>query len=188
MGTERFEEALVESRRAVELDPLSPIMANSLADVLYFCRRYDECIDHLRRMLEEHPAIWGLWSDLGRVCAQVGRHVEAIDAFHQLAKLRGSDPDEIAGLGHAYAMAGRAEDARRVLARLEERARRTFLSVHSIAVIYVALGEHGRAFDWLERGFEERDRALVWLRVHPRLDPLRGQPRFDALIRRMKLA
>jgi serine/threonine-protein kinase len=118
----------------------------------------------------------------------VGRHAEAIDAFRQLARLEGVDADEIAGLGHAYAAAGRVEDARRVLARLEERARRTFLSVHAIAVIHVALGEHERALDWLERGFEERDRALVWLRVHPRLDPLRGQPRLDALIRRMKLA
>jgi Flp pilus assembly protein TadD len=122
------------------------------------------------------------------VLAQSGKSNEAIEEFLAAAELSGGDPRSHAGLGHAYALAGREADARSVLEVLAERARSLTVSSHAVAVIHLALGEHREAFEWLDRACREHDRALVWLKVHPRLDPLRDDPRFDDLMRRVGFA
>jgi serine/threonine-protein kinase len=180
----RFDEALAEALHAQELDPLAFIIGTTVADVLFFWRRYDEAIAQLRRALAMEPGFVPAHSDMGRALAQMGRYEEAIEEFTIGARLGGADPRAHGGLGHAFALAGRREEARSVLARLEERAARLEASSFAIAVIYVALGEIDRAFAWLDRACREHDRALVWLKVHPRLDALRGDPRFDELLHR----
>jgi serine/threonine-protein kinase len=182
---ERGDEAIAEARRARELDPLSTVIAVTHADVLYFCRRFEEAATVLRTALQVDPSFVHGHTDLGRTCSQLGLHDEAIAAYRTAARLREMDPDTMPGLGHAYAMAGRVEDARRVLARLDELRRTGFVSAHGSAVIHVALGETDRAFEWLERAIEERDSGLVWLRVNPRLDAVRDDPRFLALMARI---
>ena len=180
----RFAEAEAEARLANELDPLSTVMAVTHADVLYFARRYDEALSVLHRAHDVDPTFVQVHTDLGRVCSQLGRHDEAIASFHAAARLNGAEPERVPGLGYAYAAAGRVEDARRMLESLASCRRQRFVSPHALAVIHVALGEFEQAFEWLEQAVFERDTALVWLQVHPRLDPLRADPRFEALRRR----
>ncbi len=183
----RDEEAIAEARRARELDPLSTVLATSHADVLYFCGRAAEAAAMLRTILTVDPSFVHGHTDLGRACSILGLHDEAIASFRTAARLREIEPELIPGLGYAYAAAGRADEARRVLARLEAHRKGQFVSPAGIAMIHVALGEHDRAFEWLDRAFAERDSALVWLRGNPRLDPIRDDPRFADLARRVGL-
>ncbi len=184
----RFDEALEAARRAQSLDPLAFILGTTLGDVLFFARRYDEAIAQLRATVDMEPRFVPAHSDLGRALVHVGRHDEAIREFQTALELAGGESKASTGLAHAYAMAGRAAEARPILANLESRADTGLVSLHGIAVIHVALGETEEAFAWLERAYRERDRALVWAKVHPRLDPLRPDPRFRALLEKMKLA
>jgi Flp pilus assembly protein TadD len=118
---------------------------------------------------------------------QTGHVDEAIGLYERAAVLLERDPLTFAPLAHAYAVAGRHAEARRVLERVEPLAREGRVRVNAITVVYAALGDLDSAFAWLERGIAVRDRAMVWNRVHPRLDALRGDPRFDRVLRAMKL-
>jgi TolB-like protein/Flp pilus assembly protein TadD len=184
----RFDEALASARRAHSLDPLAFIIGTTVGDALFFARRYDEAIAQLRATAEMEPRFVPAHNDLGRALVQVGRYDEAIHEFQTALQLAGGEAKTSAGLAHAYAAAGRVAEARPILANLEARADTGLVSLHGIAAVHVALGQIEEAFAWLERAYRERDRALVWARVHPRLDPLRPDPRFDSLLRRMGLA
>jgi TolB-like protein/Tfp pilus assembly protein PilF len=185
---ERAEEAVAEARRARELDPLSSIIAVSLADVFYFCRRFQESADVLHATITSDPSFVHARNDLARTLTQLGRHDEAIAGFLAGARLREIEPDLSPGLGYAYAAAGRMDDARRVLARLEAARGERYFSAQGIAVIHAALGDLDRAFEWLERAFDEHDGALSWVRVNPRLDALRGDSRFASIQAKLGLA
>jgi tetratricopeptide (TPR) repeat protein len=126
-------------------------------------------------------------TDLARAYEQKGLLDEAMAAYRLAAALERSDPGMSAGLAHTLALAGRPDEARAILGRLIERHSREFTSTFSIATIHACLGDAGGAFDWLERAFDQRDGALAFLKVHPRLDGLRADPRFAELLRRMGL-
>jgi tetratricopeptide (TPR) repeat protein len=182
----RFEEAERESRLALTLDPLSLVIRTSLADVLYFSRRFDEAIAILKATLEVDPAFPAALSDLGRSYAQAGRYDEAIVAFEEARRL-GFIGKYSAGLAHSYALAGRTDEARAILAELKRERQERYVSPHAIAVVHIGLGEFEDALQWLERAHEAHDRALIWIKVHPRLDPLRSEPRLTRIIEAMKL-
>jgi hypothetical protein len=93
----------------------------------------------------------------------------------------------LAELGYVYARAGRSKDARAVVADLTTRSTREYVSPYALALVYAGLGEHGRAFEWLERAGEERSPRLVFLSVEPEFDELRGDPRFAAFRRKFGL-
>ena len=179
----RFDEAEHEARRALALDPMSPLMENSLSDVLFFSRRYEEALAVVRRMLELNPHYIPGLTDLGRTLTELGVHDEAIAMFEQARAITKGLGKAPAGLAYALARAGRTEEARRMLAEIEARMSETGAigSRHAIAVIHLALGDAAAALEWLERAHAARDQALVWLKVHPRLDPLRGEPRFERI-------
>ena len=183
----RFDEALTEARRAHTLDPLAFILSTTVGDVLYFARRYDEAIAQLRATVEMEPNFQPAHSDLGRALAQRGDYDEAIQEFQAATRFTGH-PKAPAGLAHVLALAGRGDEARSILADLESRAASGLVSLNGIAVVHIALGDLESAMTWIERAFNERDRALVWAKVHPRLDPLRPDPRFQAVLARMGLA
>jgi len=184
----RFDEAESHARRAVELDPLAFVIRTSLADVLYFARRYDEALCVLRDVLELEPDFYWAHMDMGRVHTELGRHDEAFREL-DLAFARMPHKGRAAG-GRVYALAraGRHAEARALLPDLESRAGSGESTRHSVGLVHLALGDHGAALDWLERGLVEHDRALVWARVHPRLDPLRGEPRFERLLETLAFA
>jgi tetratricopeptide (TPR) repeat protein len=122
--------------------------------------------------------------DLGRGHLQLGRPDLAIETYQRALDIMGSDASRSPSMGLAYASAGRRDEALAILQRLQAPPRRT--PPWAIASIYHALGDEAHTLDWLEKACEERDRALVWLKVHPRFDTLRAHPRYQALLTEMK--
>lgn len=183
----RFDEAESHARRALELDPLSFVLHTTLGDALYFSRRYEDAIATLEATLELSPDFVPVWMDLGRVLSQLGRHDESLASFRRADEMSGGLGRARSGLAHALARAGRADEARAMLPALESRVASGAVTSHAIAVIRLELGEREAALDWLGRGLRDRDRAMVWLAVHPRVDALRGEPRFKRVLDAMRL-
>jgi TolB-like protein len=188
VGLARFDEAFVEARRAIELDPLSPAVGTALGDALYYARRYEESIERYQRILDLDPDYRWARMNVGRALQELGRHEEAIKIFEATHRAAGMSLSDSPMLAHAYAAAGDRARAAAMLPRVLEGWREDRVSPYSVANIYVALRDLDQAFAWLERAFEDRDRMMVNLRVHPRLDPLRADPRLASLLARMNLA
>ncbi|MFI5279204.1 MAG: protein kinase [Gemmatimonadales bacterium] len=182
----RFDEALIEARAAEELDPLSYAMPTTLVNVFYYARRYDEALEYDRRMAAVSPqqATLGGLADRARVLEQSGRATEAVTEYLGVLQ-RDDDPRIHTGLACAYALAGRPDEALAELARLEAKAGEEFVPPYSVAGPLALLGHLDAAFAKLEEAFATHDRGMVWLRVNPRFDPLRGDGRYDSLVLRM---
>ncbi len=183
----RFGEGLREARIARDLDPLSAAVVSTVASVQYYARRYDEALELLREIVGLHPEFPNAHLDLGRVCEELGRLDEAEAAFHTAIALTGADPLASGPLGHLYARRGERDRALAVAERMLAAARERYISPYTIATIHAAIPDVDRALEWLERGFQERDPMMMFLRVHPRLDALRSDPRFDDLARRLEV-
>jgi serine/threonine protein kinase/tetratricopeptide (TPR) repeat protein len=186
-GMGRHEEAIAEAERAHELDPLNLLTYTVVGDTLFFARRFDRSVASYRKCLELDPTFGAAHTDLARSLEQLGRADEAVEEF-----VRGTTgPDGVArpssGLAILYARAGRMDEARATLEALKALAQKEFVSPYGIASYYAIIGDHERALDWLEKAYSERDGTLVWLKVHPRLDGLRGEPRFRDLLARLRL-
>ncbi len=180
-----FDRGIAEAHRAHELDPMAPVLGTTLGDAYFFARRYDEAERWLRRSIALDPGFVHLRNDLGRLLSEAGRHADALIAFDEAHAISGGNP--IASVGRAYtlARAGRLAEARETLTYLIDESKRRYVSPHAISAVLIGLGDHDAAIEWLERAYREHDRALVWMKVHPRLDPLRGDPRFEAIERRV---
>lgn len=177
----QFDRAIVEVKRAIELDPVSPIGHTDLAAVYVAARRYDEAIAQLHNTLEMDPDFYWAHRQLGLALELKGAPGDAIVEY-QLASKLNDDPRVLAFIGHAKASMGRENEAREILAQLTDASKTRYISGYSFAVIYLAIGEKDQALDWLEKdaragtGFE-----INFIKVDPYLDPLRGDPRFEAL-------
>jgi DNA-binding winged helix-turn-helix (wHTH) protein/Tfp pilus assembly protein PilF len=186
IATGRFEEAVAASAQALELDPLSPI-ANAVAGwPFYFMRRYDRSIEHYRRALEIEPDNFPALFLLGHAYRQSGELSASVEKL-QSARTLLDGPLPLAGLGHAYAAAGDARGARKILRELERLSKERYVCPYDVAGIHAGLGERDEAFKYLERACEERSSWLIFLAVEPGLDALRADPRFADLLRRIGL-
>jgi TolB-like protein/Tfp pilus assembly protein PilF len=183
----KLDEALSEMMEAKELDPLSLIINTNLGWILYFARRYDDAITQINKALEIDENFNVAYFKLGQVYERQGKYDEAIELYRKALKLSGGNLWINQGLGHALAMTGRTEEARRVLDELIEASRHRYVSPYIFAEIYRGLGEMDQTFEWLEKAYEDRTDWLVWLGVEPALDVLRSDPRFIDLIRRIGL-
>jgi serine/threonine protein kinase/tetratricopeptide (TPR) repeat protein len=187
-GMGRHDEAIAEATRALELDPLSVIIHTAVGDVLFYGRRFDDAIVYYRKALEMDPNFLVGHSDLARALEFSGNVDEAIAEYEAAIRLAGrSDADPSIGLANAYAVAGRRDEAHAVLDEVQRWRSERYVSSWGLASIYARLDEDASALDWLERAYEEHDSTLVWLKVHPRFDALRGNTRFLALLRQMNL-
>jgi serine/threonine-protein kinase len=184
----RLEEALAEMNRARELDPLSLLVNTGVGGILMYKRQTDAAIAQNRRTLELRPDFVVAHYGLGQMYLQAGRTREAIDSFRTALSLSGESPRILADLAHAYAAAGRREEALRALARWHKATDGAFVREEQEAHVRAALGERERAFALLEKAYESRSPGMVWLKVDPRFDSLRGDVRFQRLLRRMGLA
>ena len=183
----RFDEAITEARRAQEADPLSLIASAVAGRTFYYARRYDQAIEQLRKTLEMDPNFPRAHLHLGMVYAQVARHKEAVAALQKALSLSGGEPATLGALGHAYGLSGKRSEALKALAELKELSKRRYVDAFGIALVHVALGEKAQALQWLERAYEDHSFWLTWIKVDPRLDSLRGEPRFQDLLRSMRL-
>jgi serine/threonine protein kinase/TolB-like protein/Tfp pilus assembly protein PilF len=183
----RFDEALKEMKHAQQLNPLSLELIAGIGEVLYVQRQYDQATDQYQRALEmDVNSGFAYWA-LGRTFTAKGRYNEAIETLQKSIPLSGDSPDERAELARTYALAGRRDEALKVLNELKQLSERKHVSPTVIAAIYGALGDKDQAFAWLNKAFETRDFILVLLKVEPMFDPLRDDPRFTALMKRVGL-
>ncbi len=182
----RFEEALAQERRAQELDPLSVAVAGTAAWVLNYSGRLDDAEREARIALRVDSTFELGQLYMGRILQAKGELDSALLHYAATGRLREWVPT-IAGYGVVYALQGRRQDAEDVLARLDSMSRREYVTAYGIALVHAALGQADSALAWLDRGVAERTHWLVWLRRDPRWAPLRWDPRFEALARRVGL-
>jgi tetratricopeptide (TPR) repeat protein len=182
----RHEEAIAEMKRAEELDPLSTEIGGDPGWVYYMARHYDQAIEYLRRVLEAHPkSVWS-HSVLGEAYLQKGMYAEAIAELQHAVTLTPGSPFPLTELGNAYAVAGKRGEALKILAELKTRlSKGGSVSSYDMAVLYAGLGEKDEAFASLRKAFQQQDVGRMWTKVDPRLDPLRSDPRFQEMVRRM---
>jgi len=184
----RLEEGIREVNRAQELDPFSLAISAQRGFILENARRYDEAIEQLRRVIAMDPNRYPAHWYLGHTYAANGQFNEAIAASEKAAALSGRAPGALGFLGLAYGLAGRKDQANQVLKELLELKRRRYVSPPALANVYIGLGDKDQVFFWLEKAYQERSNYMAWLKVFPLHDPLRSDPRFDDLLRRIGLA
>jgi tetratricopeptide (TPR) repeat protein len=183
----RFDAGMARIERALALDPLSVVVHWTHGYLLYYSRRFDAALEQHARAAALEPTFARVHVDTGLIHALRGEFPAAIASVHKGISLLEDSPGLLATLGYVYALAGDHDEARRILDELAVRSKRHPVSPFTVAMIHVGLGDPGAAFAWLERSLEQREDALVSLAVNPRLDPLRGDPRFATLIARLGL-
>jgi eukaryotic-like serine/threonine-protein kinase len=180
-----FEQALVESRRIIELDPLDLIINAHLAWHYQMAHQFPEALDTARRTLELEPNLhWGHFF-AGWAHEQLGEFDKAVDALNRSVELSGGSTVMKAALGHAYARAGDHAAARRVLDDLGAVSATRYVSPYEIGLIHLALDEHEEGWQLLERACAEHSGWMPYLRAEPRLVHLHGNRRFQALLPRL---
>jgi TolB-like protein/Tfp pilus assembly protein PilF len=184
----RLDEGIAEVKIALELDPLSILMNRFLGLILQSAHKYDQAIEQLQKTLELYPNHVGALMFLGAAYAENGEYEAGIVVLEKVVNLtKGKSPFALGFLGYAYGLAGKKEEAQEILDKVLERSKRGYFSPHFIAVIYTALGDKDKAFEWLEKAHEERDPRLYPIKVIPRLESLHSDPRFTALLKKMGL-
>jgi TolB-like protein/DNA-binding winged helix-turn-helix (wHTH) protein/Tfp pilus assembly protein PilF len=183
--TGRFDQGLAELQRARELDPVSLAINRCLGMGLYAARRYDKAIAQLNKTSELDPTF--SWTDdfIGLAYVQKGMYREAVTALERAPRVAKTRPLPLGRLGYGYAMAGKRTQALATLQHLTEWSKREYVPATDFAFVYVALGEKEKAFLWLEKAYEERWMEMLLLKTDARFDPLRSDPRFQDLLRRM---
>lgn len=181
----RFEEAIAEIKRAQELDPLSTGLQSTEGSILYLARRYEEAIAKLRESVARDPNDTFSRSYLGLAYTDTGRFAEAISEFQTVAKLQGETASLSIYTGRALALSGRRGEALAIAERLDQS--RQYVSPGELATLYAALGDKEKALALLEKAFSARDLQLQFLRVDPGYDPIRNDPGFADLMRRIGL-
>jgi TolB-like protein/Tfp pilus assembly protein PilF len=177
----RFDEAIAEMHRALELDPLSVIINADVGTIFIDAGRYPEAIAQLRKTVEMDPGFYYAHWNLGQVLELTGHLEEAKAEYEKADKLSG-DPLARAFLGHLYAKMGEKQKARAILADLRRPHPGTYLSSYNLALVHLGLGEIDDALRELEQTYEARDGYnIAFINVDPMLDPLRSDPRFQAL-------
>jgi tetratricopeptide (TPR) repeat protein len=180
----RFDEALAQERRAQELDPLSVPVAATAGWVLHYSGRHDDAARELKIVLREDPtyALGHLY--LGRVYQLQGQLDSALARYGATGPLRNWVPT-IAGVGYVYGLQRRRTDALSTIARMDSLAQTEYVTAYAYALVHTALGQPDSAFTWLDRAVNERTHWLVWLNRDFRWAPLRADPRFAQIGRRV---
>jgi serine/threonine protein kinase/Tfp pilus assembly protein PilF len=187
MAMGRFPESLRELQLAAELDPLSLIISTSIGWHHYLVRDFDRAIEQINRTLEMDSNFYSARHVLGRAYEKKRMYEEALTEFQKASALYDQNTTILAEFGYTYAVSGQTEEARRVLKELMEPSKK-YVSSFDIATIHTGLGEREEAFYWLEKAYEEHSGLLVYLKVDPIFDPIRPDPRFASLVRRIGLA
>jgi TolB-like protein/tetratricopeptide (TPR) repeat protein len=184
----RFDEAFVQLRRAEQLDPHSRPIKRAIGRLYYWAGDFDRAIEQWQRTLELEPDFPQTHRSLGVAYTQKGMYAEAISAHRKGIALTGETPRSLAGLAHAYGKAGLRSEALKLLARLNELAKDEYVSGYDMAIAYMGLTNYEEALRWLETAFEARDQELPSVTRNPFWwVPLRADPRFQDLLRRLRL-
>jgi TolB-like protein/DNA-binding winged helix-turn-helix (wHTH) protein/Tfp pilus assembly protein PilF len=180
------DKSLGEVRHAQELDPLSLIIMRDVGEMLYFAGQYDDTISQCQQTLERNPSFSLAHSLLGLAYMQKHMFPEMSREFRAAEETTETPSWVLSYAGAGYAIQGNGPRARKVVAQLRLLESQGSDVTYSLATIYAAMGEKDAAFEWLDRAYKKRIGSMILLRVDPLLDPLRGDPRFASLLRRMK--
>ena len=183
----RFPEGMEEARRSQELAPLSLIANTHLSLMLYYAREYNQVLEQCRRAMKLDPNFFATHRYIGLAYEQVGKINESIEALTKARTLSGNSPVILAALAHSHAINGNKTEAQRLLDEMAANKTRK-IPAFDLAVAYAGLGDKEKAFASLQKAFDERNEYLIYLKVEPRLDPLRSDPRFNDLLMRLNLA
>jgi len=183
----RHDEAIEESKRAHDLDPLDVNIWIEFGRRYYFAQEYDMAIEKYRKVLELFPnnkyssISWYARAELALALSQKGLSDEAIEEYLKAE----FEPTYRWSLGFIYGIAGKREKAEEILNYYLDRSKKEFVPLSHFALIYIALGEKDKAFEWLEKSYAQREGMMLHLKVDPRLDNLRSDPRFQDLLERI---
>jgi TolB-like protein/Tfp pilus assembly protein PilF len=179
----RLPEAISELQLALQLDPISSRAFHSSAFGYYYARQYDQALLQMQHASALHHEPAELIFPLAVIYVEKGMYDEAMQQFQKLD----DQPHALGHMGNAYARIGREAEAREMISRLQKHVQNTGVGRYEIALVYAGLGEKDEAFAWLEKSFAARDKGLTYLKIDPCLDPLRPDPRFQDLVKRVGL-
>jgi len=188
MAMGRLAESEAESKRAVELDPVGDGLNSCLCWHSFAARDYDEAVRLAAKFLKSEPDDPWERTILGWTYEQKRMPEQAVAEFKRAVEATKGDPFFLAPLGHAYALARNRREAEKILQTLNDRAKKSYVSPFDLALVYTALGEKDKAFALLDKAAAEHSTFLVYSKWEPRLDPLRSDPRFQDLLKRIGLA
>jgi TolB-like protein/Tfp pilus assembly protein PilF len=180
----RLDEALAQANRARELDPLAA-SDNDIGWILFCAHRYGESINEWKSVVTIRPDDAGALWDLGFALIANDQPGEAVPVLEKALAVSNRSPGVTGVLVRAYAHAGRRADALRLLGELKTRKQTGYVPAAAFVNAYLGLGDYDQAFVWLERAYQEHSNILLFLKVHPYFDPIRNDPRFAALLRRV---
>lgn len=179
----RLNDAIAQAKLNLQLDPVSSRSYTNLGFIDYFARQYDQALANIQKAddMDTNPPEFIYPRAI--IYAEKGMYAEAILEFQKL----GQQPHALGHMGNVYARMGRATEASDSISKLEEHVRTDGIGRYEIALIYAGLGKKDEAFSWLEKAYATHDKGLTYLKIDPCLDPLRSDPRFHDLLRRVGL-
>lgn len=179
--------AIAERKRALELDPVNPLLTSALGEAFYQDRQFDRTIEQNSRSLDFDPSYAIALVNIGRAYEMKGMHPEARNAFQKILAVAPNDPAVLALMGHEYAVSGDPAKATQIISQLQQASIHTYVPAIYIALVYTGLHDLDHAFEWLDKAYGERAEYLVYLPTDPLADPLRGDLRFPQLLQRLGL-
>jgi serine/threonine protein kinase/tetratricopeptide (TPR) repeat protein len=183
----RFDEAIAEMKKALELDPISLIINASLGLAYDAAGKYDQAKAQLRKTLEMNPDFYPAHLYMGFTYSRIEKYPEAIAELERAKELTDGSAVSLAYLGFAYARAGKFEEAKRILEELDIISKERYIAPYWMAVLYAGLGDTEKAIDLLEKSYDKRDEALIFLKGEYTFDSLRSDPRFKKLLKKIGL-
>lgn len=184
---EEHEKAIEEINRAQELDPLSIIINTNVGWVYYFARQYEKAIEQFNKTLDMDPNFAVTHLRLGRAHLQIGSFEKGIEEIQKAVSLSPESTEILAALGHAYAVSGKDDEARYIIEELNTLEQNKYVSSYDKALIYIELGDRDQAFEYLDKAFQEKASYVTYIKIDPKVDSLRSEPRFDEILRKMNL-
>jgi len=183
----RVEETIALYRRVLEVDPVNLINNATFGRDLYFGGYDDRASEQLRKTIEMDSSFVEAHLYLGWIYERKGMFREAIVEHQQALSLSGGAPRAVSALAHAHAISGQRKMAEESLVRLKEQEKHHYVAPYDIAVVYAGLQETDQTFKYLEKAYQDRSFFMLWLRIDPRFDGIRGDPRYADILRRMRL-
>jgi DNA-binding winged helix-turn-helix (wHTH) protein/TolB-like protein/Flp pilus assembly protein TadD len=183
--TGRLDEGIKMAKRGLEVDPLSLAISDDVAGAHYWARHYDEAIAQGQKSIELDRSHAAAYVFLGQAYDLKGSYAEAIAAYQKAIDLSQRTTNIMGLLGHAYAVSGRRDEALKIVKELKEVSADKSVSPYDLAIVYTGLGDKDNAINQLNRAYEERAGWIIAIKVEPMFDPLRSDPRFADLQRRL---
>ena len=185
--TGRLGNGITMINRGLEADPLSVLLSSDAGQAYYWARRYDEAIKQYKQSIEMDQSDPLSHLGLGTVYEQLGRHDEAIAAYQRAITASERSSTILGPLGYALVKSGNRGEALKILGELKAMSRQKYVSPYDLAILYTGLGDKDKAIEQLNRAYEERAGWIIDLKVEPFFDSLRSDPRFEEIVRRLRL-